>query len=332
MEFEHRQGLHQILESKAENLVGEWEVTEEYPENMVLGPNLRSRDEEHVPRIAESILSQGQLQECVGDTLSDGRVRVWAGQHRFWAVELINNIAREEDFEPRKLRVRVYLEEFSSDKIFEVQLSENLHQDMRPEEEAEAIESLWNLYERLFEKKSRAGLARRIGRGETKVRNALKFCELDTSVKELVSADALLYSIAVELARLPKEKQLAVGMKIVMYNFDRPKALKLVRSMTGEEKQHLLFPEVQGVLEKLNHRIAFRTAADRAAKDASGYFKRIIRLINLMDDPRRAEVTEPIRNILSGFIESSDDFRQILKEVAPHLVDELEKYAFKERS
>ena len=91
-----------------------WRVIEEYPSNLVLGPNMRERSPELVEDLAKSIASLGQMQECNGDTLEDGKTRVIAGQHRYWAVELINELIEKDNsqnpqstLQRMKLRVRV---------------------------------------------------------------------------------------------------------------------------------------------------------------------------------------------------------------------------------
>lgn len=320
-ELEPQLNLDKLLERR-EKGNNRWAVVDEFPENMTLGPNLRDINDEHVFRIAESIVELGQMQECVGDTLSDGRIRVWAGQHRFLAVLLINNTLRENGLEGLHLRVRVYPSEMTPHQVFSVQLAENLHNEMSPEEEAEAIETLWGYYRRLFpdDKASIAGMARLIGRGESKVRNALKFMELDSKVRELVERGGLMYSVAVELARLPQERQLEVAMKIVLYNLERGKAEKIIREVLGEGQMPSLFSQQEEeAMKGPNHRLAFRKAADRAARDADGYFKRVWALIRVLEDGDTLKVTNPVRDILAGFIQSGDNFRTLICDKAPEL-------------
>lgn len=301
-----------------------WRVVPELPEKMTLGLNIREKDPIHVANLAVSFLREGQIQECVGDTMPDGTIRVWAGQHRFWAVELINRYAIQAGLPQRlKLRVRVFDREFSMDQILAVQLAENLHNQMRPEEEAEAIESLWNLYLQVSpeERKSMSDLARRIGRGEAKVRSALLFMTLDEKVRKLVEGDGMFYSLAVQIARLPREKQFGVANKIILYNFDSRGAIVLIEETLGEGKplQGLFGEQELTAMAKQNHRLAFRNAADRAAKNADGYFRRVLALLRVLDDPARAEVTEPIQDILAGFIASADGFFYHLQAVSPNL-------------
>ena len=305
-----------------------WRVIEEYPDNLVLGPNMREISQEKVEELAKSIALTGQVQECNGDTLSDGRIRVIAGQHRYWAVTLLNElIEKYNNDNPQnklkriRLRVRVADEELSAYKMLELQITENLHEDLRPEEEAEKIAELFSFYRTVVgDEASVADFCRRVSRGETKVRNALKFVDLDKRVKKLVEEEAILYWIATRLSKVPEKRQFEVAMKIIFYNLEGEQVETFIRSILGEEDTPSLFSEaMRERLDGINHRLAFRTAADRAAKDASGYFKRVLRILDLVEAPERTSMTDTIRDILSQFVLSADEFRDDLEIEAPHL-------------
>ena len=303
-------------------------VIEENPDNMILGLNVRERDDVFINELAISIYTQGQIQECTGDTLPDRTIRVWAGQHRYWAVQLINKSIREHNtdnphdlIEERKLRVRVYQKEFTEDEILEIQIAENLHKNMRPEEEAAVIEKIYYLYQQKFEEKaSVSAFARRVGLGEAKVGNALKFVSLHTKVKDLVSVDALLYSVATNIARLPKERQLPIAAYIITRNLTRNQTDNVIRMEMESDKILSIFnKELQRSLEKENLRLGLRTAADRAARDAAGYFRRVIYLLDVLDDPTRLTITDTIRDILAQFIKASDVFQKELSNKSPKM-------------
>ena len=294
---------------------------------MVLGINIRETDHNFVTQLAESIRSQGQLQDCIGDTRPDGTVRVWAGQHRYRAVSLINeeNLSRGEP--PVLLRVRKYYKEFTPDQVLGVQLAENLQNHMTPGDEAGAIRSLWDLYQQVFEgeKISVAGFAKKIGRGEDKVRNALAFSGLNEGVQKMVENGVLLYSVAVNVARLPSEQQLRTAVRIVQYNLEHAEADRLIRGLLGEawELPGLFSGQAAIALDTDNHRIAFKGAADKAAQSAAGYFVRILRLIEILDARERFDMTQTIKDILVSFILSSGRFERLLEEEAPILATEI---------
>ncbi len=307
---------------------GEYAVVKNYPHEMVLGTNIRDKNEEFVRRLAKSIIAQGQIQECTGDTLPDGRTRVWAGQHRFWAVEMINQLVKEHNIQNpdnilplTKLRVRVWPIEFTEDQILEVQIAENLHEKMNPEDEAEAISAIYRLYEaRIGGAASVADFARRVGLGESKVRNAVWFMGLEPKVREAVGRGVLLYSIAILLRRVPPEKQFPLATRAVTGNLDRESVEILIRQTLGDNGAIEMFTDlVRAQLDEQNFTIAYRNAADRVAKEASGYFKRILLLINRADYSERIKLTEPIRDILAMFIFEAQQFEKILMEIAPQV-------------
>jgi hypothetical protein len=329
--------IEETLVRKGPEKNDDWIVIEGYPENMILGLNIRERDDTFVEELAKSIVSQGQLQECVGDTLQDGAVRVWAGQHRYWAVELLNESIKQyneespgEQEERYKLRVRIRQREMTDTEVLEVQITENMHKDMRPEEEAAAIKSVFDFYKKVVgDEATVADFSRRVGLGESKVGNAIKYTGTDERVRELVESDSLLYSVATEVSRLPKDKQFEVAMKIILYNFSREGARTFIRNTLEEDERPSLFQgEMVEAFEKDNYRLAFRTAADRAAKDAAGYFRRVIMLMERVEDTEKITMTDTIRDILSEFVYSASYFRLQLEKEAPHLLEKLHHRVF----
>lgn len=311
-----------------------WQVIEEFPEKMLLGPNARERNDNFVRVLALNIISQGQIQECTGD-IKDGQVRVWAGHHRFWAVELanatideLNKINPEKPIERYRLRVRVKGKEFSEGEKLQVQIAENLHKSMRPEEEAATIFGIFSSYLEAVgpQRGSIAEFSRRIGFGEAKVGNAVRFMWLDPRVRMLVGNDALLYSVATRLSRVPNEKQLALAVKIVTHRLNDRQIDSCIKQSLGEtEGQGLLFSlEQQKQIETENNRIRFRREVNISAREASGYFKRVLAVVKLVAD-KRLEMTEPVKDILVGFMGESDEFRELLNIGSPDLLRKLEE-------
>lgn len=236
-----------------------WQVIEEDPDLLVLGPNMRGISQEKVEELVKSIALMGQVQECSGDTLEDGRIRVIAGQHRYWAVKLLNELIEkhnsenpvenpEDEIKRVKLRVRIADRQLSPYKMLDLQIAENLHEDLKPEEEAERIAELFEFYQVVEgEKATVADFCRRVSRGETKVRNALKFVDLDKRVKKLVEEEAILYWIATRLSKIPEKTQFEVAMKIILYNLEGEQVETFIRSILGEEGTPSLFSEAERV-------------------------------------------------------------------------------------
>lgn len=313
-------------------LSGESEVRELDTDEVELGLNVRAINWEHVAAIATSIWEEGQLQECTADTDENGNIRVWAGQHRYLAVQMINRYIEEKlPGEPRwKLRVRVYGREFTSNEVLEIQMAENLHNKMRPEEEAVAINKIWELYREVWgEKASMASLARKIGRGAEKVRNALRFVGMDVVVQELVKRDCLLYSTAVEISRLPIEKQFQIANKIILYNLTPAQSESLVKqTLAVDEAPFGLFgPEDAMMVARENHRLAIRNAADRAAQDAAGYFRRVLMLIHLMGNPEDLTMSDAVRDTLAQLVTAARYFEEQMGQTAPFILTKIERRA-----
>lgn len=310
-----------------------WQVIEEFPERLLLGPNVRERNDNFVRVLALNIISQGQIQECTGD-IKDGQVRVWAGHHRFWAVELVNTtidelnkINPEKPIERYRLRVRVKGKEFSEDEKLQVQIAENLHKSMRPEEEAATIFGIFSYYLAAVgpQRGSIAEFSRRIGFGEAKIGNAVRFMWLEPRVRVLVENDALLYSVATRLSRVPNEKQLALAVKIITHRLNDKQTESLIKQSLGETEELPLFSlEQQKQIETESGRIRFRREVNISAREASGYFKRVLAVVKLVAD-KRLEMTEPVRDILVKFIGESDEFRELLNIGSPDLLRKLEE-------
>jgi ParB-like chromosome segregation protein Spo0J len=313
------------LEIKRSTETNGYMVVHVLPSESVLGTNIRPTKPDFVNELATSIRAQGQIQECTGDTLPDGRIRVWAGQHRFLAVEQINieNLLSGAPAVP--LRVRAYYQELPPSEILAIQLAENLHNQITPDQEAQVINGLWGLYQTVFkgENISMADLARRIGRGEDKVRDALKFSCMDPDVQQLVSRGALTYSLAVEISRLPVSKQLLATVKIIQRNLDSHHAKLLVKSELGEvqEMPGFFSPNQNLQLAKEGHKLAFRRTADQAAQDATGYFERIIHLMDVLDARRSSDMSDTIKDILARLVKASRNFEQRIYEESPMLAE-----------
>ena len=160
------------------------------------------------------------------------------------------------------------------------------------------------------------------------VRAALAFSSADEDVRALVGRGALLYSVGVEVARLPEDKQLATAVRIIEYNLDRHRAEILIKVTLGELEGYsgsLFNPEQQSGLDADNHRIALRTAADRAGQDAAGYFMRVLHLIQVLDKRGANDVTPAVADILARLIASSRMFELMLRQEAPSIGDMVEQ-------
>ena len=335
VDFEDLLRVKRELGSNADN---GYSIFELYPEQIMLGPNIRKRNKIFEVALAVNMFIHGQIQECSGDTLEDGEtIRVWGGHRRYWSVELINSWIEEHNrkfpadpVEKMKLRVRAKAIPLSWNESLQLMISENFREEMKPEDEAAAIFTGFQIYEQEMNNQSKkyslADFARRIGFGESKVRNAVRYEGLVDEVKELVELGALGYSVAVIVSKVSKEKQFDCAIKIINRNLDRKKAESFVKQTLAEEGEITLFTGIQkATLDEENRRIAFKTAADRAAKDAEGYFDHLIKVLGKVPDPENVTMTNTIRDILAGLVKSDEYFRVRLQGLAPQLRDKIEE-------
>ena len=206
-------------------------------------------------------------------------------------------------------------------------MAENLHKSMRSEEEAATIFEIFSYYLEVVGPQggSIAEFSRRIGLGEAKVGNAVRFMQLDARVRMLVENGALQYSVATRLSRVPKIKQLALAVKIVTHRLNDRQIGSYIKQALGETENLALFSlEQQELVEEENTRIKFRREVNLSAREASGYFKRVLAVVKLVADDR-LEMTEPVRDILVKFISESDEFRELLNVGSPDLFRKLEE-------
>lgn len=316
--------------SVGEGIANEWEVILVDPELTTAGPNIRETNWEHVKQLARSILQEGQLQECVGEVLADGAIRIWAGQHRRLAMIMLNRWRSTKSKLGIPIRVRVYGRAFTPDQIFAIQLAENLHNQMTPAEEAKAIGDLWQVYVGLYgeEDATVAELARRIGRGSDKVGDALRFCRLVPEIQTMVHDGVLVYSHAIELSRVPHEQQLPLAVKIITHHLDLVGIREWIRFYVGAgvhvDQAPLLSVQMVTELVEQGDVISFRKAAGEMGMAAALYFQRVLYLIRMLDDPTKVHMTRTVQGILCDLIDAADSFREMLSQYAPDAMRQLE--------
>lgn len=324
--------LTEIVTSPGETRLGHWELIQEYPENLARAPNIRATNKLHIVRLAISIATEGQLQNCVGDTLPNGQKRVCAGLHRHDSFLLINTIADAHNQARTCMHLRVWTEEFTPEQALRVQIAENLHEPMRTDEKAKVIEDLWTYYKSVYgEKTGVAKFAREIGRGEGEVTHAIRFSKLDPIVQGLVADGCFTYSFAVDhLSRLAPEKQFPAANRIVAARLSPAKAVEFVNRTIDEERSNqigLFSEEAMKAMKDQDYRISLRTAADRSAQDAAGYFVKILKLLNRVNKNDQDRVSDTIQGILAAFVCSSDEFRNRLTAADPEIAAQMAEQA-----
>lgn len=82
------------------------------------------------------------------------------------------------------------------------QASENIHNSLLPQEEAIFYDELYRVAREKDPKLSLTEFSRKVGRGEEKVRDALRFCMLPDDIQDQVKGKLVPYGTAIEIARL----------------------------------------------------------------------------------------------------------------------------------
>jgi len=212
-------------------------------EDIVFADNIRPFDEAFVDELKESIKEQGQLQECIGDIITDEegnlKVRIIAGQHRAKAIIKLN---QEGYIIP--IRISVANTTLDPEKVIAIQMSENLQNKMTPAQDAVIICNYWK---KLKEAREAQGgtvsfpeIARKIGRSTEKVKEAVKYVDgLDVRVQKMVDDKQLYYTYALLLADLPKEggfmtTQFEVADLFFREKFPYKKAVEHVKKLREE--------------------------------------------------------------------------------------------------
>jgi hypothetical protein len=87
-----------------------------------------------------------------------------------------------------------------------IQLSENTHMRVPPEQEAYAYNQLFKLVKKANPEFTLSAFAEKVGRSPETIRHALQFCELPSVVREAVEKREIPYGIALELFRIYERK------------------------------------------------------------------------------------------------------------------------------
>lgn len=279
----------------------EWEERK-IPLEMIteVADNIRPRDEEHVQSLANSISEIGQLQACLGDLSLDEGVRLIAGNHRKMAVEELNKRG-----EPTYLTVRVANRRLSPEEVLSVQMSENLHKEMKPSEDAVVIHYLWEKARSVYgDDISFEYIARCLGRTAEKVSKAVKFIkDVSPSVQLLVDYGQLPYSVALELRNLPRksegtywDEQLTMAVFLMSRRYTATQSKKYIQTRINEQSDYegTIFDqkEMDATKETLEESLKF--LADAEGMDSVRWFTNIQMKLNSLPEGVRANFTRDV--------------------------------------
>lgn len=288
-------------------------------EEIVLAENIRPFDYEFINVLKENIKEQGQLQECIGDIVTDEngdfKIRVIAGQHRETAIQLIN-----EEGIRMPVRVSVADRMLPPEVVIEIQMSENLQNKMTSAQDAFIIHNFWR---RLTEIRSitKAELARKVGRSVETVSNSIKYIEdVNPVVQKMVDEKILHYSLAVLLSEIEKgngyeSKQVSLALLFISKSYTLVQAEKHIKQLKTE--QEFVGPLFGGdnwdLMEIQNNLLAIRNESDRKGKEAAGWFVRMVRAAKILNEPDKVRLSNAIKKAVSGLGMSLDDFKKTIK-------------------
>ena len=281
-----------------------WSYEKLYPDQIILHDNIRPFDFEFIETLAVSLHEQGQIQACIGDVvLSDDvqRVRIFAGQHRWAAMRMLF-----EYNEYKQVTVRVADRTLSAREIMELQMSENLQNKMTPAQDAVVIADLWKTFFCLDNNHSRRELAAKIGRSYETVCKAIRYVgEINPKVQRMVDEGVMSYSVALTLLSVPPtkegyifDKQLQYAIYFVAHEFSVQKAKKYLNDLDEKARDNngtLFDPDFWCDLDEKIRKVTMRDKIDRMGGEALGWFARITRLVELLEDPYRIELSEGLQ-------------------------------------
>ncbi len=173
-------------------------------------------DEEKINELADSIRQYGVLQPLLVQKC-EGYYKIIAGERRWRAAKVAG--VKE---------VPVIIKEYSSEKLLEVSLIENIQrQDLNPMEEAQAYQRLLQEY-----KLTQEEIATRVSKSRSAIANYLRLLNLEPQVQDMVAMGQLSAGHAkVLLGVEDKEVQCAFADKIVQEGLSVRQLEKLVQSL-----------------------------------------------------------------------------------------------------
>jgi len=206
-----------------------------------------------------------------------------------------------------------------------IQFAENTHRRVPPEQEAYSYNEFFRVLKKRHPETTIAKFARSVGRSSEVIRNALRFCELPESVRNMVEKKHLHYSIAVELWRLQQnavpeeeikrwmfravvEKKTAEDFRKMIsdYIFVRGQGqISLLDVMTGEQEE---------LLHKRHRRKVVEGRLVPIHTEQKRYFERVTSLISeglLGEDDSPYSPGSPARRLRA--------LVKTIKDLLPHL-------------
>lgn len=182
-----------------------------------------------------------------------------SGERRLRALRHLQTLHSQEFHIPVSL-----CEDISSEEFFFLQVSENIHKQVPPHEQALAYVSLLRTRREENPKYPLAQFARDVGRSESKIRTDLRFCELPSIIQDFIVNDQLAYGIGDQLARLQpyyedeklKEEKLKSWAVLAMAGNYTVREFR--KAVTNEIRQREFGQTMLGLFEEEQEKVALR--------------------------------------------------------------------------
>ena len=258
-----------------------------------------------------------------------------AGERRFRAFKYLESEGCGQDhgggencfeshFPNRLIEVRLCVDIPPLQAIF-LQASENIHMRVPPHEEARFYYNLFTILREVDEKYTLAAFARKVGRSESTIRKAIKFCELPLSIQRSVERGDYPYGKALEIARLidtgVNEENLGWIVKIAMVQDQTVEefqdwTMKYIRDLMSGQTMLELFTEAQeeAMKKAMIRRVVARNSI-RAIWQRIAYLKNVIGLVKegkLGEEDSLFSTGSPVRVYLA-FIGEMEEALPLLK-------------------
>ncbi|KKP70439.1 MAG: hypothetical protein UR69_C0006G0002 [Candidatus Moranbacteria bacterium GW2011_GWE2_35_2-] len=314
-------------------------------EMFIVTDNIRPFNQDHIDRLATSIEETGQKTPCIGDIVWDDDNKCWsprliAGQHRYKAIQQINERRRKEGLPEISLWITLENRTYDPYEVIDIQLAENIHEKMTASEEGIVLygyyRQLYNLMKADHRKLTVAEFSKRVGRTAETVRNAIKFIDgLDPRVRKLVDEKKLPYTHALLLTALPQKgtdfmtTQYEIANHIFRQKLSYEKAKRLIKDTSVELGcvGPLFGKKEWRKIKKKGYFLTLKNTAGINSKAAAMWVKRVAENIKQYDIKSQkvmftTAVLEPMQELGITFAEYEPYLKQYFDK---ELLEELSK-------
>ncbi len=221
-------------------------------------------------------------------------------------------------FESKKVEAKL-LKNMSFEKAIQIQIEENIHEKLKPWEEAQNLRELFH-----YKKSQKKGLsitafAKSIKRSPETVKKAIFYCELPKKVRKLVEEKKVSYGIAIELHRLFEDGMDENGLLRWILESkarrEKPDDLKLRINIYFASKSQGSLADMMSVAqisftEMLEKKLNPETM--RLARDWTKYFRNLIEVFEVYNEGKNGK---SVKFSLGGQVDLFEDIVALLPKI-----------------